>query len=31
MLLKLLSTAVTGTLDVWVGMFAGVALGLPPS
>ena len=30
LLLKLLSTAATGALDVWVGIITGVALGLPP-
>jgi hypothetical protein len=30
MLLKLLSTAAAGALDVWVGIVTGVALGLPP-
>lgn len=30
LLLKLLSTAATGALDVWVGIVTGVALGLPP-
>ncbi len=30
MLLKLLSTAAAGALDVWVGIFTGVALGLHP-
>jgi Ca2+/H+ antiporter, TMEM165/GDT1 family len=30
LLLKLLSTAAMGALDVWVGIFTGVALGLPP-
>ena len=30
LLLKLLSTAALGALDVWVGIFAGVALGLSP-
>ena len=29
-LLKLLSTAAAGALDVWVGIITGVALGLPP-
>ena len=29
-LLKLLSTAAMGALDVWVGIITGVALGLPP-
>ncbi len=31
MLLKLLSTAALGALDVWVGIFAGVAVGLSPA
>ncbi len=31
MLLKLLSTAAAGALDVWVGIITGVALGLPPA
>ena len=30
LLLKLLSTAAAGALDVWVGIFTGVALGLHP-
>ncbi len=30
LLLKLLSTAAAGALDVWVGIITGVALGLPP-
>ena len=30
-LLKLLSTAAAGALDVWVGIIAGVALGLSPT
>ena len=30
LLSKLLSTAATGALDVWVGIIAGMALGLPP-
>ena len=30
MLLKLLSTAAMGALDVWVGIITGVALGLSP-
>jgi hypothetical protein len=30
LLLKLLSTAATGALDVWVGIIVGVALGLSP-
>ncbi len=30
LLLKLLSTAALGALDVWVGIFAGVAPGLSP-
>lgn len=30
LLLKLLSTAAAGALDVWVGIFTGVALGLNP-
>jgi hypothetical protein len=29
--LKLLSTAAAGALDVWVGMITGVALGLSPA
>ena len=29
-MLKLLSTAAAGALDVWVGIFTGVALGLHP-
>ena len=29
--LKLLSTAALGALDVWVGIFAGVALGISPA
>ena len=31
LLLKLLSTAAAGALDVWVGIIAGVALGLSPT
>ena len=31
LLLKLLSTAVAGALDVWVGIITGVALGLSPA
>ena len=31
LLLKLLSTAATGALDVWVGIITGVALGLFPA
>ena len=31
LLLKLLSTAAAGALDVWVGIFTGVALGLHPA
>jgi hypothetical protein len=31
LLLKLLSTAAVGALDVWVGIVAGVVLGLPPA
>ena len=31
LLLKLLSTAVAGALDVWVGIITGVALGLSPT
>ena len=31
MLLKLLSTAAAGALDVWVGIITGVALGLSPA
>jgi hypothetical protein len=30
LLLKLLSTAAAGALDVWVGIITGVALGLSP-
>lgn len=30
LVLKLLSTAAAGALDVWVGIFTGVALGLHP-
>ena len=30
LLLKLISTAAAGALDVWVGIFTGVALGLHP-
>jgi len=30
-LLKLLSTAAAGALDVWVGIITGVALGLSPA
>ncbi len=30
-LLKFLSTAAAGALDVWVGIITGVALGLPPA
>ena len=28
---KILSTAAAGTLDVWVGIITGLALGLPPA
>ncbi len=28
---KILSTAATGALDVWVGIITGLALGLPPA
>ena len=31
LLLKLLSTAAAGALDVWVGIITGVALGFPPA
>ena len=31
LLLKLLATAATGALDVWVGIITGVALGLFPA
>ena len=30
-LLKLISTAAAGALDVWVGIITGLALGLPPA
>ncbi len=31
LLLKILSTAATGALDMWAGIITGVALGLSPS